>query len=154
MFWPVPLPLQQYKNKVKGIQDISFNQNQWCCPFSTGFSSTRLQRVCWCIHVPGRTADLQFHTHTHTHTRLTAPFPGLPGWAGTRKAKPIWILLKQEAVSGSGISLAICKSAPSCRRITTPAPDHSVFLQATALPATQPTASKHWRENYMLDNKW
>jgi len=41
---------------------------------------------------------------THTHTRLTAPFPGLPGWAGTRKVKPIWILLKQETVSGSGIS--------------------------------------------------
>ena len=36
--------------------------------------------------------------------RLTAPFPGLPGWAGTRKVKPIWILLKQETVSGSGIS--------------------------------------------------
>jgi len=43
-------------------------------------------------------------THTHTHTRLTVPFPGLPGWAGTRKVKPIWILLKQETVSGSGIS--------------------------------------------------
>ena len=44
------------------------------------------------------------HTHTHTHTHLTAPFPGLPGWASTRKIKPIWILLKQETVSGSGIS--------------------------------------------------
>ena len=44
---------------------------------------------------------------TSTHTRLTAPFPGLPGWAGTRKIKPIWILLKQETVSGSGISWAI-----------------------------------------------
>jgi len=49
---------------------------------------------------------------THTHTRLTALFPGLPGWAGTRKVKPMWILLKQETVSGSGISWAICKSAP------------------------------------------
>jgi len=49
---------------------------------------------------------------THTHTRLTALFPGLPGWAGTRKVKPIWILLKQEIVSGSGISWAICKSTP------------------------------------------
>ena len=35
--------------------------------------------------------------HTHTHTHLTALFPGLPGWAGTRKVKPIWILLKQES---------------------------------------------------------
>ena len=50
-----------------------------------------------------------------THTHLTALFPGLPRWAGTRKVKPIWILLKQETV-----------------------PD--------ALPATHPTASKHWRQ--------
>jgi len=31
--------------------------------------------------------------HTHAHTHLTALFLGLPGWAGTRKVKPIWILL-------------------------------------------------------------
>jgi len=66
-------------------------------------------------------------THTHTHTRLTAPFPGLPGWAGTRKVKPIWTLLKQETVSDSGISWAICKSAPRSRQITMPIPHHSVF---------------------------
>jgi len=48
-------------------------------------------------------------------------------------------------VSGSGISLAICKSAPRSRQITTPAPHHSVFYRPDALPATQPTASKHWR---------
>ena len=81
----------------------------------------------------------------HTHTRLTALCPGLPGWAGTRKAKPIWILLKQETVSGSGISWAICKSAPRSRLITTPAPHRSVFYRPDALPAAQPTVSKHWR---------
>jgi len=35
------------------------------------------------------------HLHTYTHTRLTALLLGLPGSAGTRKVKPIWILLKQ-----------------------------------------------------------
>jgi len=75
-------------------------------------------------------------THTHTHTRLTALCPGLPGWAGTRKAKAIWILLKQETVSGSGIS---------SRQITMPAPHQSVFYRPDAVPAAQPTASKHWR---------
>jgi len=79
--------------------------------------------------------------HTHTHTRLTALCPGLPGWASTRKVKPIWILLKQETVSGSGISWTVCKSAPRSRQITTPAPHHSVFYRPDALPATQPTAS-------------
>jgi len=73
-------------------------------------------------------------------------FSGLPGWAGTRKIKPIWILLKRETVSGSGISWAICKSAPGSRQITTPAPHQSVFYRPDALPAAQPTASKHWRQ--------
>ena len=37
-----------------------------------------------------------------THTRLMARFPGLPMSAGTRKAKPIWILLKQETAASAG----------------------------------------------------
>jgi len=85
--------------------------------------------------------------NTHTHTRLTALFPGLPMWAGTRKVKTIWILLKQETASGSGISWALCKSAPRSRQITMPVPHHSSFYRPDALPATQPTASKHWRHN-------
>ena len=74
---------------------------------------------------------------THTHTCLTALCPGLPGWAGTRKVKPIWILLKQEAVSGSSISWTVCKSAPRSRQITAPAPHHC-FLQA-GCPSCCPT---------------
>jgi len=38
--------------------------------------------------------------------------------------------MKQETVSASGISWAICKSAPRSRQITMPAPHHFVFLQA------------------------
>ena len=52
-------------------------------------------------------ASRQIHTRT-----FNGPFPGLPRWAGTRKVKPIWILLKQETVSGNGYSWTICKSAP------------------------------------------
>jgi len=77
-------------------------------------------------------------THTHTHTRLTALFPGVPRSVSTRK--PIWILLEQETVSGSGISWAICKSAHRSRQITMPAPHHSVFLQA-GCPSCRPTNS-------------
>jgi len=53
--------------------------------------------------------------------------PGLSVCAGTRKVKPIWILLKQETVSGSGIHWAICRSAPRSTQITMPAPHRSVF---------------------------
>ena len=84
----------------------------------------------------------------HTHTRLTALCMGLPRWAGTRRVKPIWILLKLETVSGSGISWATCKSAPCSRQIAMPAPLHSVFYRPDALPAAQPTASKHWRYSH------
>ena len=80
------------------------------------------------------------HTHTHTHTHLTALCPGLPRWAGTRKVKRVWILLKQETVSGSGIIWAICKSAPCSRQTTTLAPHYSVFLQA-GCPSCHPTNS-------------
>ena len=66
--------------------------------------------------------------HTHTHARMfNGPWSGTTWIVGTRKVKPICILLKQETVSGSGISWAICKSAPGSKQIITPAPDHSVF---------------------------
>jgi len=93
------------------------------------------------------------YVNTHIHTRLTAPFLGLPTWAGTRKVKPIWILLKQETVSGSGISWDICKSATRSRQITAPAPHHSVFYRPDALPVTQPTASKHLRQGNNTGNR-
>ena len=75
----------------------------------------------------------------HTHTSLMALFPGLHGWAGTRKVKPVWIILKQETVSGSGISWAMCKSASRSRQITMPVP-HPGFLQA-GCPYFHPTNS-------------
>jgi len=45
--------------------------------------------------------------------------------------------------ASDGISWAICKSAPYSRQDTTPAPHRSVFYRPDALPAAQPTASKH-----------
>jgi len=92
------------------------------------------------------------NTHTHTHP-FNGPFSRTTREAGTRKVKPIWILLKRETVSGSGISWAICKSAPRSRQITMPAPHHSVFHGPDALPAAQPTASKHWRQG-TANTKW
>ena len=93
------------------------------------------------------------HTHTHTPVqwRFVRAYPGEPVPV---KVKPIWILLKQETVSGSGISWAICKSAPRSRQTTMPATHHSVFYRPDALPAAQPTASKHWRQVTTLQATW
>jgi len=63
------------------------------------------------------------------------------------------MLLKQETVSGSGTSWARCKSAPHSRQITMPAPHSSVFYKPDALPAAQPTVSKHWRHLYQTNNE-
>ena len=60
----------------------------------------------WDVSFRSGVATLRTAIHlllTYLHTRLTALCPGLPGWAGTRKVKPTWILLKQETVSGSEI---------------------------------------------------
>ena len=83
--------------------------------------------------------------HSHTHP-LNGPLSGttrVSRYHAMVKVKHIWILLKQETVSGSGISWAISKSAPRSRQITTQAPHHSVFCRPDALPAAWPSASKH-----------
>ena len=81
-------------------------------------------------------------TTSHTHARLTALCLGLPGWASTRKIKPIWILLKQETASGSSISWAmqVCTSLQADNHTSTPPLS---FYRPDVLPGTQPTVSKH-----------
>ena len=83
------------------------------------------------------TTVLNYHHH---HTRLTAFFPELPRWASTRKVKPIWILLKQETVNGSGISWATCKYAPCSRQTNHTSTPPLCFLQAWC-PSCRPTNS-------------
>ena len=56
-------------------------------------------------------------------------------------------------MSGSGISWTICKSAHRSWQITTPTPHHPVFYRSDALPAAQPTASKHWRQKKLKSKK-
>jgi len=77
---------------------------------------------------------------THTHTRLTA----LSGTTqASRYQKGETNVDFTEAVSGSSISWAMCKSTLRSRQLAMPAPHHSVFYRPDALPAAQPTVSKH-----------
>ena len=68
----------------------------------------------------------EWYRPLYTHP-FNCPFSGTTRWAGTRKVKPIWILRKQETMSGSGISWAICKSTSRSRLITMPAPTAQFF---------------------------
>jgi len=75
-----------------------------------------------------------------THTPFNGPFSRTTRVSRYQKGKPIWILLKQETVSSSGINWVICKSAPRSRQITMPAPTTQGFLQA-GCPSCHPTNS-------------
>jgi len=63
---------------------------------------------------------------THTHP-FNVCFSKTTRVSRYQKGKTNLFLLKQETVSGSGISWAICKSAPHSIQITMPATHHSVF---------------------------
>jgi len=74
------------------------------------------------------------HTHTHTHTHpFNSSFSGTTRVSRYKKGKTRrqWVAVA---------SARPCKSAPSSRQITTPAPHHSVFLQA-GCPSCHPTNS-------------
>ena len=77
----------------------------------------------------------------YTHTRLTALFSILPGWASTRKVKPIWILLKQARYSELQWHqvghMQVCTSLQTDNHATTPPLS---FLQARC-PSCRPTNS-------------
>jgi len=64
-----------------------------------------------------------------TNNRLMPTFPGQPGLAGTRKVKPIWILIKQEMMEWQWHQLDRMQIifAPRCRWMTTPALHQSIF---------------------------
>ena len=135
-----PQGTQQQTNRTRLQRSIDGTLCEWCQCFS-GIWQTVTDEVSQKLPLLLQTIPLK----QHTHTLLTVLCPRLPGWAGTRKVKPVWILLKQETVSGNGICWAICKSAPRSSQKTMPVPHHSVFYRLDALPAAQPTVSKHWR---------
>jgi len=84
------------------------------------------------------------NTHTHTHTHVQRPF--VWDYLDKRKNKCGFYWSKRQWVAVV-ISWAICKSEPRSRPIATPAPHHLVVYRPDALPATQPMASKHWRQS-------
>ena len=101
---------------------------------SFGFDNQRdlvsvCSQICPQVDLVYPVFDMYEHnTHTHTHP-FNGPSSGATWVSRYQKGRTIWILRKQETVSGSGVSWAICKSAPRSRQITMPAPHHSVFLQ-------------------------
>ena len=83
----------------------------------------------------------------HTHTRLTAIFPGLPGVSRYQKGKTNLDFTEARDSEWQWHQLGhmqICISLQTDNHASTPPLS---FYRPDALPATQPTASKHWRHD-------
>jgi len=91
-------------------------------------------------------AAKQTHIHIHFMALWTLSMTTQVSWY--QKGKSNLDLLEQEIVRGSGISWAICKSAPWPRHITMQASHHFSFCRLDALPVAQTTVSKHWRHQH------
>jgi len=126
-----PADLHRYQSNHLTYIDISLYT--MACPKQ----QHRLYQSLIQFHTHAHTcthARTHTHTHTHTHNCFMAlldfvwDYPGEP--APDRQNQD---LLEQETVSGSGISWA---SIPPLS-----------FYRLDALPATQPTTSKHWKHS-------
>ena len=85
-------------------------------------------------------------TNIHTHT-FNGPFSRTIRVGRYQKGKTNLDFTEARDSEWQWHQLGLCKSAPRSKQITTPAPHHSVFYRPDALPAAQPTASKHWRHS-------
>ena len=84
---------------------------------------------------------------THTHTHLTALFPGLPGWAGTRKEKTNLDFTEARDSEWQWHQLGhmqVCISLQTDNHASTSSLN---FYRPNAVPDAQPTVSKHTRIN-------
>jgi len=84
---------------------------------------------------PQQTVSTQWNTTLHT---FNSPFSGTTRVSQHQNIKPILILRKQETASGSGISWAICKSAPRSRQ---PRQHPTTQLIQAGCPSWHPTDS-------------
>ena len=83
---------------------------------------------------------------THTHTHLTALFPGLPGWACTRKVKTNLDFTEARNSKWQWHQLGhiqVCTLLQTDNHTNTSSLN---FYRPGALPDSQPTMSKHWRQ--------
>jgi len=100
------------------------------------------------------------YQHTHTHTTVLLLFWNMSGTTRvsryqkgkTRKVKANLDLLEQEIVSGSGISWAICKSAPHPRQPRQHPTTQFFTGRMPFLPPNQQYQSTHYQHRTLFYN--
>jgi len=96
------------------------------------------------------------NTHTHTHIPFNGPFSGTTRVSRYQKGKTDLDFTEARDSEWQWHQLGqmqVCTSLQTDNHANT---HRSVFYRPDALPATQPTASKHWRQRPMNTscNNW
>jgi len=101
-----------------------------------------VEKQCFRNHLMKPVCSRSF-SHNH-HNRFTALFPGPPRWTGASRE------LLDFMVQGKINRGRRTDHPAGCHSIRTdqcpPLPSPHIFYRPDALPAAQPTASKHWRQ--------
>jgi len=92
--------------------------------------------------------------NTHTHTHLTAIFPGLPRWAASLKAKTNLDFTEARDSEWQWHQLEHMQVCTSLQTDSHASTSPLSFYRPDALPAAQPTVSKHWRQSLESAGKW
>jgi len=93
------------------------------------------------------------HAHTHTHTQpFNGPLSRTTRVSRYQKGKTNLDFTEARDSEWLWHQLGHMQVCTCCRQITTPAPHHAVVYRPDALPAAQPTASKHCR-HYCYSNR-
>ena len=100
--WAGHLTLTYFSNKILGSNFIKQHLQTYCLKLPNCLSFTiNFGTLSFTIH-------MCCVSNTHTHTRLTALFPGLPGWAGTRKVQEAQLSPRDRAMRRVNWNLANC----------------------------------------------
>jgi len=89
--------------------------------------------------------------HHHHHIHFTALLSGSPGWAGARR-ELLDFMVKGKFNRGKHTDHPAGRHSIWTNQYPPPPSPH-IFYRPDALPATQPTASKHWRQLVHSDRK-
>ena len=128
-----------------------FSRTTWVSRYQKGKTSLDLNEtrdygvlgcsgISWTICKQSAPCSRQITTPTHTHTY--GPLSGTTRVSRYQKGKTNLDFTEARDSEWQWHQLGHMQVCTS-RQITTPAPHHSVFYRPNALPAAQPTVSKH-----------
>jgi len=145
-FEDVRVAFLQHKRAVRKqeAQPLS-NLGTWPCDHCSRIGSSRIR-----LYTHQITHRWQGQSISRLRRRSPCVCVCVCVYRGKTVPEPILILLEQEAVSGSGISWAICKSAPCPKEITMPAPTAQFFTDQHDFTVTSIIKKQHTHTAYCI----